>query len=148
MRYGIKKCVLALFLVFAAAFLSAQEGDYQEQAYAEESGGSGELDLSYVNLPIVKIYNHPRGYYILYRTTDLRVGRLYVPWEWIADHRAFFFPTKSHIDPYVSYVTNNGEFFQLRINAPADVRHSTWGEATSNSVPDDNFDVDEPVLVF
>ncbi len=147
MRPVIKKCVLLLAFVFAAAFLFAQD---QDQSYYADNAGTEELDLYYFNLPIVKIFNHPRGYYILYRTPSLKIGKLYVPWEWMdyTDHRAIYNTVRVGVSPYVSYVTNSGEFFQIRINASVDPRDSTWGVISSGRVPDEYFDVDTLTLQF
>ena len=139
MRYGIRKCVLALSLVFAASFLFAQEG-----------GGVRESDLYYYNMPIVRILEHPRGYYILYRTPSNGIGALCVPWEWFDqnDSRAIYAVARVGVQPYFSFITNNGEFYQIRINGSADKRDETWGKIGSARLPDENFDADSLTLKF
>ena len=152
MSCGIRKCVLVFFLVFAASFLFAQEQDEDYSAASTESASdSEEMDLYYFNLPIERIFIHQRGYYIVYRTSTLGLGTLCVPWEWMndpKDHRAIYNAVKLGIQPYISYVTNNGEFYQLRINAPLDKRDAIWGEMNSNKVSSDRFDVDTLTLKF
>lgn len=164
MGFDIRKCVLIISLVLASSFLFAQEQDEdyyadsagtEESAYAESAAegesSSEEMDLYYYNLPIVRIFTHPRGYYILYRTSSLKVATLCVPWEWISDYRdprAIYTPVRVGTQPYISYITNNGEFYQIRINAPADSRDATWGAISSSKVPNENFDADTLTLKF
>ena len=149
MRLDTKKCVFVLALFVVAGALSAQE----QPSYSgngSQGGYEEELDLYYFNLPIVKIFSHPRGYYILYRTSNLRIGEICVPWEWMdyRDQRAIYSSVPSHTSPYISYITNNGEFFQIKIHGAADPRHSTWGRISSERVPDGRFDADTLVLQY
>ena len=141
MSCGIRKCVLVLSLFLAASFLFAQEQD---------AAGSGDLDFYYYNLPIVRIFRHNRGYYIVYRTHGAGFAAMCVPWEWFSNNesRAVYMPVKAGIQPYVSYITNNGEFYQIRINAPADTKDAIWGKIGPNNVPNENFDVDTLTLKF
>ena len=149
MSCGIKKCVLALSLVLAASFLFAQEQDGSGQA-SNAGANVVESDLYYYNLPIVKISDHPRGYYILYRTPSLAVRALCVPSEWFsaADQRAYFIAAKGDIQPYISFVTSGGEFDQIRIVAPPDPKSLIWGRVSSNMVPDEHFDAEALSLQF
>lgn len=154
MSLTIKKMLLALLVLLAAACLAAQEQPAEETAStAEQNAGeedTAELDLYYFNLPIVKIFTHPRGYYILYRTSNLKIGKMYVPWEWMdfRDQRAIYDTVRNGVAPYVSYVTNSGAFHQIRIHASGDLHHETWGVIGSSSVPDENFDIDQIELQF
>ena len=145
MRCGIKKCVLALSLVCAASFLFAQE-----EGGSSRSSGVVESELYYYNRPIVKIFDHPRGYYILYRTLSHEVKSMCVPSEWFGydDHRAFYDFARPGVEPYISYVTSNGEFRQIRIIASRDVRDLTWGRVSSNTIPDEYFDTESVTLQF
>ena len=147
MRLDTKKCVFVLALFVVAGALSAQE----QPSYSgngSQGGYEEELDLYYFNLPIVKIFSHPRGYYILYRTSNLKIGEIYVPWEWMdyRDQRAVCNTVPGNIPPYISYITNNGEFFQIKIYGAANPSHSTWGRISSERVSDERFDVDTLAL--
>ena len=149
MHCGIKKCMLVVFLVFAASFMFAQEQGGGASA-SSAGGGVRESEFYYYNLQIVKLLNHPRGFYILYRTPNNGVGELCVPYEWFYtnDSRAIYNTARAGVQPYISFITNNGEFYQIKVHGSADKRDGTWGEISSSRVPDENFDVDSLTLQF
>ncbi len=155
MSLTMKRIILAFAVIFVLAgsfSVSAQTQGQNNTQQTEQSGNSEEedLDLYYINLPIVKIFTHPKGYYILYRSSNLKIGKLYVPWEWMdfRDQRAIYDTVGKGVNPYISYITNNGSFYQLRIKASANLFHPTWGVIGSSSIPDENFDVDSLNIIF
>lgn len=153
MSLAIKRILLALIVLFVLAGGVFAQSQTQNDAQTEQNGNSSEeeeLDLYYINLPIVKIFTHPKGYYILYRSSNLKIGKLYIPWEWLdyRDQRAVYDTVSGDVSPYVSYITNSGEFYQIRIKASANLFHSTWGTIGSTTISDDNFDVESVEIVF
>jgi hypothetical protein len=97
--------------------------------FAALPAAAGESDLYYVNVPIVKIFPHRLGYYVIYRRSGLQTGECFIPAKWLArsDQRAIYMSVKSNINPYLSIVMKKGEFEHVRIYAPQDLRNQAWG---------------------
>ncbi len=154
MSLAMKKIILSLAVIFMTAgglFVSAQTQEQDNVRQTDQTETSEEdLDLYYINLPIVKIFTHPEGYYILYRSSNLKIGKLYIPWEWMdyRDQRAVYDTVGTGVNPYISYVINNGSFYQLRIKASANLFHPTWGVIGASEIPDENFDVESVNINF
>ncbi len=145
MSPSMQKIAIVFVFLFSVACLFAQEGAYSQRSDSEE------LDLYYYNVPIVRIYYHQRGYYVLYRTSDNGIAKMCVPLEWmkVGDTRAMYNTVRAGVAPYFSYITNNGEFFQLRINVSTDKGDLTWGGIISkDKVPDESFDIETVDIYF
>ena len=126
----VTKILISLFLIlsFCAILPAAAE----------------ETDLYYVNVPILKIFPHKLGYYVIYRRSNLKTGEAYIPLKWFdhKDLRAVLNRTTDDITPYFSYLTKNGEFDHIRLNLPKNIQHPVWGVLQSGAKFDKKFDSD------
>lgn len=124
------KILISLVLIFSFCALIP--------AVAEES------DLYYVNVPILKVFPHKLGYYVIYRKGNLQAGEAFVPLKWFdrSDLRAIMHKSTDDINPYFSYITKNGEFDHIRLHVPQNIKHPAWGVLQSGSTYDEKFNAD------
>jgi len=132
-----KSFLLAALLLIMAVGIAAP-------AFTEES------DVYYVNMPILKIYPHTKGYYIIYRRNGLTSGEFFIPKAWLdnRDQRAVMNLYSANITPYITLVTKKGEFDHIRINAPKNTLDPTWGALFSGAQYDEKFNVEKLELKY
>lgn len=133
-----KKLLVLISLVLSIGLFAALP------AAAEES------DFYYVNTPILKIFPHRLGYYIMYRRTNSEIAEAFIPLKWLqpGDQRAVLNLTKANITPYLTFVLKKGEFDHVRITAAMDTNHPTWGVLTSGAQYNDKFGIEKLDLKF
>lgn len=133
-----KKLLLLISLVLSIGLFAVLP------AAAEES------DYYYVNAPILKIFPHRLGYYVMYRRTNSEIAEAFIPLKWLqpGDQRAVLNLTKADIVPYLTFVMKKGEFDHVRITAAKDTNHPTWGVLTSGAQYNDKFNVEKLDLKF
>lgn len=106
---------------------------------------AADSDLYYVNVPILKIFPHKLGYYVIYRRAGLKTGEIYIPHAWFdrRDSRAILNLTEQNVTPYLTIVTRNGEFDHIRVVAKKNNQHNTWGTIGQNALNADKFNVEK-----
>ncbi len=106
---------------------------------------AADSDLYYVNVPILKIFPHKLGYYVIYRRAGLKTGEIYIPHAWFdrRDSRAILNLTEQNVTPYLTIVTRNGEFDHIRVVAKKNIQHNTWGTIGQNALNADRFNVEK-----
>jgi hypothetical protein len=109
-----------------------------------------ESEYYYVNVPIIKIFPHQLGYYVIYRRAGLKTGELFIPKEWFdrRDQRAVMNTVRGKVTPYLSVMMKNGEFDHVQVMVSENIDHYTWGVLTSGSVYNDKFKVDKLTLEY
>ena len=91
---------------------------------------SKEADVYYVNTQLLKIFSHPKGYYVIYRRAGLNTGEAFIPFEWFSpkEGKADISFINTRINPYLSFFIRDGKSEYIRISAPRqDLNTSTWG---------------------
>ena len=115
-----KICFIAVLLMVCASF-----------AFTEIKYEAG--TTSYVNVPILKIYDHPDYYIVTYRQNGLGIGQTSIPKEWFRQgttgRKGKFRNTPGTINPYITLWFSNGEFLSIYINVPTNRDDSIWGVA-------------------
>ena len=100
-------------------------------SFAEKTFEPG--TTSYVNVPILKIYDHPDYYIITYRKNGLDLGQTSIPKEWFKQgapgKKGKIRSTASNINPYITLWFSEGEFYSIYINVPSNRSDSVWGVA-------------------
>lgn len=102
-----------------------------------------ESDLYYVRVKIVRAFMHKNGYYIIYRTSDMGMAEVAIPYSWFKpnDKRAHLVKSSGRIDPYLSLYTKNGEFSHIKVALPTeDPKNSVWGLLRAPSDYDSKFE--------
>ena len=135
----MKKSYFIIFLMIAgiASFLHAND--------------IKEAEMYYVNVPIVKVYQHNDGYYIIYRRTNFQTGEVFVPHKWFnpKDGRGEVRKINAKISPYMSVFTKNGKFEFVKVSLPIDnPRHPIWGFLPNPSEYDGKFSNETIELQF
>ncbi|MGP1438872.1 MAG: hypothetical protein ACTTKH_07360 [Treponema sp.] len=135
----MKKSYFILFLLIAglSSFLHSQE--------------MKEAEMYYVNVPIIKAYQHNDGYYIIYRRANFQTGEAFVPHKWFSpkDGRGEVRKINTKISPYMSVFTKNGKFEFVKVCLPIDnPRHSVWGFLSNPSEYDGKFSNETVELQF
>lgn len=109
-----------------------------------------ESDLYYVNVPILKIFPHTLGYYVIYRRAGLKTGETYIPQAWFdrRDQRAVLILTEDDSEPYLTIVMKKGEFDHVRVHAKKNPNNSSWGFISPGTDFGDKFKVEKLNLEF
>lgn len=88
---------------------------------------------SYVNVPIIKIYDHPDYYIVTYRQNGLGIGQTSIPKEWFVqgspEKKGVFRNITGNMNPYLTLWFRSGEFSYIYINVSSNRSDSTWGVA-------------------
>jgi len=94
------------------------------------SQGVKEAELYYVNVQIVKAYQHNDGYYIVYRRANMQTGEAFIPHKWFSpkDGRGEVRRINARISPYMSVFTKDGKFEFVKVCLPVNnPQHPVWG---------------------
>lgn len=94
------------------------------------SQGTSEAELYYVNVQIVKAYQHNDGYYIVYRRANMQTGEAFIPHKWFSpqDGRGEVRRINTRVTPYMSVFMKNGKFEFVKVCLPVNnPRHPVWG---------------------
>lgn len=128
----MKKVFFYLIVSILVAFASLP-------AYSQKTE---EADLYYVNVQIVKAYQHTKGYYIIYRRANMQTGEMFIPHSWFSpqDGRGEVRRINARISPYMSVFTKNGKFEFVKVALPVNnPQHSVWGLLQNPSEYDGKF---------
>lgn len=127
---------IILFVVFAAVLalstLSAQTKEKDSVAYDETKW----TDISYVNVPILKIMEATDGYLVLYQKNRVGTGTVVIPKKWgkgNADNprKLKMRNTRTSNGAYLTIVKKNNEFMRVIITAPLSKANPIWGTTES-----------------
>ncbi|MEL3909336.1 MAG: hypothetical protein P1P64_10080 [Treponemataceae bacterium] len=102
-----------------------------------------ESELFYVRVKVVRAFMHQKGYYIVYRTSNMGLAEVSIPYSWFKpnDKRAHLVNSSGRIDPYLSLYTKNGEFNHIKVALPVDnPKDPIWGLLRAPSDYDSNFE--------
>ena len=95
--------------------------------YAQQN--AEEQDLFYINVPIVRVYDHIDAYVVHYLKGNMEVGQVFVPKVWFNQHelnKSRVRPLAKGLDPYMTVIYESGTFRKVFINMPVDRKHSAW----------------------
>ncbi len=101
-----------------------------------------EADIYYINVRIVKIFSHPKGYYVVYKRSGLKTGEAFIPYEWFSpkDGRAVITRVNNRVAPYLTFFLKDGKFDHIKISAPEDLKNPAWGTLQTPKNYDDKFE--------
>lgn len=118
--------------------------------FAVIPAASQESDMYYINVPILKIFPHRQGYYVIYRRSGLKTGEAYVPKTWLdrRDQRAIMNLYTGDIAPYMTIVLKEGEFNHVRVVVPKNLKHPVWGVMGMREDLDPKFEVEKLDIKF
>ncbi len=113
--------VLSLLVFTGIAFA---EKNYEESNY------------SYVNVPILKIYEHNSAYVIIYQGHGVTARQVAIPKKWFKqgseERIGKIRSLPKGLQPYVTLIYREGEFSNIWLTVPANHSDSVWGTLHGN----------------
>lgn len=131
----MKKILLILALASIFAF-NAFAAENTKQESAIERDESKWTNLSYVNVPIVKILEGKDGYVIVYQKNRVGTGSTIIPKAWAKGtpdnpRKLKFRNTKKNNSAYMTVVQKEGEFKRVILTIPMNKNSGMWGVVAS-----------------
>lgn len=117
----MKKLFLCLFALLFSLSLFAQTAE-SEQSSEEES-------FYYINVPVLRVFDHKDAYVVHYQKGSMGVGEVFVPKEWFVTsekNKSRVRPLAKGLEPYMTVVYLNGSFLKVFLNMPTDRRNTYW----------------------
>ncbi len=111
----MKKLIIILLVSLLCFGLYAQESEQQ--------------DLFYINVPIVRVYDHIDAYVVHYLKGNMDVGQVFVPKTWFNTqevNKSRLRPLAKGVEPYMTVIYESGTFQKVYINMPINRSHSAW----------------------
>lgn len=124
--------ILAVFAVLSAGLFA----DTNSSASAPERTEGKWTEMSYVNVPILKILEGKDGYVVIYQKNRTGVGNVVLPKKWgrgnNEDPRKLKFrAVNTSLGAYMTVVKNGGEFKRVILSIPMNKSNSIWGMVDS-----------------
>lgn len=139
--------LMGVLLCFAASAQEAQNND--SQAKSGETSENTEHEFNYVNAQVLRVFDYPDSYVIVYAKHSLGTGKVAIPKKWYKEvPRKFEMRELPHgIDPYVTYITDHGEFYKVWLTIPSNRANRVWAIGTPSNAPEAN-DSDSITMTF
>lgn len=124
--------ILTLLAVFSAALFADNNGS----ANAPERTEGKWTELSYVNVPVLKILEGKDGYAVIYQKNKTGVGNVVIPKKWgrgseDSPRMLKFRSVRTSIGAYMTVVKDGGEFKRVILSIPMNKNNSIWGMVDS-----------------
>lgn len=124
--------ILTLLAVFSAALFADNNGS----ANAPERTEGKWTELSYVNVPVLKILEGKDGYAVIYQKNKTGVGNVVIPKKWgrgseDSPRKLKFRSVRTSIGAYMTVVKDCGEFKRVILSIPMNKNNSIWGMVDS-----------------
>ena len=116
--------ILALFSVFTLSMF-ADDSRYEK----DDSKWS---NLSYVNVPVLKIMDSKEGYLVMYQKYNTGVGTVVIPKDWARGtpeepRKLKFRNVDSANSAYMTIMKEDGQFIRVVLNVPVSRSNYIWG---------------------
>lgn len=118
--------VIALVSMFATSMFAA------ETLPAQSKDESKWTDFTYVNVPILKVYEAKNGYVVIYQKNKVGASQVTIPKAWAKGSienpsKLKFRKVRRADDCYMSIQKKNGEFLRVVLTLPMNKANSVWG---------------------
>ena len=128
----MKKLLMILSVLFVFSF--AIFADNGSSASAPERTEGKWTDISYVNVPVLKVMEGKDGYVVIYQKNKVGVGNVVLPKKWAhgtneAPRKLKFRQVKTALGAYMTIVKDGGEFKRVILSIPMNKSNSIWGLA-------------------
>jgi hypothetical protein len=146
----MKTSRLALFSVLLACVLAPL-------AAQDAAANGSDSDLYVVQVPIERIYPHPKGFVVEYRKSPHANKRVFIPITWFDRAVTPSEPLKGElllmgpgtVWPHMTLYYKDGKFDHVRLYVRSEIGHSTWAHIKPYTSYDSLFDgVEELKLEF
>ena len=124
--------ILALFTVFSGLLVAAEKSNDSGSSFEKTEGKWS--DLSYVNVPDLKILEGKNAYSIIYQKNHVGVGSVVIPKAWAkgspdSPRKLKFRKVRSGYNSFMTVVKDEGEFKRVILSVPMNKSDSIWGVA-------------------
>ena len=96
-----------------------------------------EADVSYVNVPVLKVLEHTKAYVVIYQKNGTKIGCVSIPKQWFKqgspEKKAKLRAIDEKINPYLTIYFKSDEFNYLYLNMPKAKTSSFWGVLPNGS---------------
>ena len=129
------KKILMIFALFAV-ITTAVFADTNNSASAPARTEGKWTDISYVNVPVLKVLEGKNGYVVIYQKNKTGVGNVIIPKKWAhgtteAPRKLKFRAVKTSLGAYMTVVKNGGDFHRVILSIPMNKSNSIWGMVDS-----------------
>ena len=133
-----KRLLLLAVLTFGLLLPVLAQEKVSESTTHVWDHGDNISSISYRNARIYKILDSKDAYIVLYEKGSTQVGTTIIPKSWAKDQpRALLFRNKpAELDPYMTVMYQNGEFYKIWITVSPNRLNSVWGVANSGTKVD------------
>ena len=123
--------ILAVFAVLTTAVFAEKSS-----ANAPERTEGKWTDISYVNVPVLKILEGKDGYAVIYQKNKAGVGNVVIPKKWIKGNnenprKLKFRAVNTSLGAYMTIVKEGSEFKRVILSVPMNKSNSIWGMVDS-----------------
>ena len=127
-----KLLILALFTVFSRLLFAAEKTNDSGTSFEKTEGKWS--NLSYVNVPILKILEGKNAYSIIYQKNHVGVGSVVIPKAWAKGtpeepRKLKFRKVRSGYNSFMTVIKDEGEFKRVILSVPMNKSDSIWGVA-------------------
>lgn len=121
--------IFALLAVFSTSVIFAQENTSSSEGQGREWSS-----LSYVSVPIFKIFEGKEAYIVVYQKNKIGVGNVVIPKKWTASSKESprklnFRAVRTAENAYMTVVKKDGEFLKVILNVPMNKANQIWAVA-------------------
>ena len=129
------KKILIILAVFAVLSVSVFAADNNSASAPARTEGKW-TEMSYVNVPVLKILEGKDGYAVIYQKNKTGVGNVVIPKKWGKGNeeqprKLKFRAVKTSLGAYMTIVKDGGEFKRVILSIPMNKSNSIWGMVDS-----------------
>ena len=127
--------ILVLFSAVSTFLIAAENGDNNSNSSNSYEKTEGKWSsLTYVNVPILKILEGKKAYFIIYQKSRIGVGNVVIPKNWArgstdSPRKLKFRKVRSGYNSFMTVVKDDGEFKRVILSVPLNKSDSVWGVA-------------------
>lgn len=125
------KKLLMILAVISLLALSVFADENNKASGPERTEGKW-TELSYVNVPVLKILEGKEGYAVIYQKNKTGVGNVVIPKSWAHGttenpRKLKFRAVKTSIGAYMTVVKDKGDFKRVILSIPMEKSNPIWG---------------------
>lgn len=138
--------VLLVLVAFCAGAM-AQEAEEKDTGRDESKWAS----ISYYNVPVYKVLDSKNAYVVVYGKERFGSGSTTIPKKWARGtvdnpRKLKFRNVTGNLRPFMTVVSEGGEFKRVILNLPASKANNIWGIARESTVKDADKDTLEKLV--
>lgn len=139
------KRLVSVLLVLAAVCTGVMAQEAESGADGQDSGRNENkwASITYYNVPIYKVLDSKKAFVVIYSKNLSRSGsgKTTIPKKWARGtvdnpRKLKFRTTTGNLQPFMTVVTEGGEFKRVILTMPASKANRVWGVAKESAVKD------------